>query len=58
MQKLYLFFRRVTKGGYDHSISEKSSPTVLKGSGHYWKLLKIIISIKPYLVTSNGERLI
>ena len=31
---------------------------LLKGSGHYWRLLKIIISIKPYLVTSNGERLI
>ena len=29
-----------------------------KGSGNYWYLLKIIISIKPYLVTSNGERLI
>ena len=24
-------------------------------SGHYWKLLKIIISIKPYLVTSRGQ---
>ena len=32
---------------------------VLKGSGHYWQLLKIIISIKPYLATttSYGERL-
>ena len=29
-----------------------------KGSGHYWLLLKLIISIKPFLVTSNGERLI
>ena len=29
----------------------------VKGSGHYWKLLKIIISIEPLLVTSNGERL-
>ena len=28
-----------------------------KGSWHYWLLLKIFISIKPYLVTSNGERL-
>ena len=31
--------------------------TALKASGHYWLLLKIIISIKPYLVTSNGELL-
>ena len=30
----------------------------LKGSEHYWKLLKIIISIKTYLVTNNGELLI
>ena len=30
---------------------------VIKGSGHYWELLKVFISIKPYLVTSNGERL-
>ena len=29
----------------------------VKGSGHYWLLLKIIISIKPLLVMSNGERL-
>ena len=29
-----------------------------KGSGHYWWLLKIIIIIKPFLTTSNGERLI
>ena len=27
----------------------------LKGSRHYWYLLKIIIIIKPDLVTSNGE---
>ena len=26
-----------------------------KDSGHYWQVLKIIISIKPFLVTSNGE---
>ena len=30
----------------------------IKGSGHYWYLVKLIISIKPQLVTSNGERLI
>ena len=30
----------------------------LKGSGHYWLLLKIIITIKPEFVTSNGEKLI
>ena len=30
---------------------------VFKGSGHYWKLLKIIIR-KPVLVMSNGERLV
>ena len=30
----------------------------VKGSGHCWWLLKQIISIKPYLLTSNGERLI
>ena len=29
-----------------------------KGTGHYWWILKIIINIKPYLVPSNGERLI
>ena len=27
----------------------------LKGSGHYWLLLQITISTKPFLVTSNGE---
>ena len=32
-------------------------PTKLKGSGHYWQLLKITIIIKPFLITSNGERL-
>lgn len=26
-----------------------------KGTGHYWKLLKIVISIKTKLVTSNGN---
>ena len=30
----------------------------IKGSGQYWYILKIIISIKPHLVMSNGERLI
>ena len=30
----------------------------IKGSGHYWKLLKMYICIKPYLVTINGELLI
>ena len=30
----------------------------LEGSAHFWYLLKIIISIKPYLVTSNGKLLI
>ena len=29
-----------------------------KGSGHYWLFLKIIIIIKPFLIISNGERLI
>ena len=29
-----------------------------KGSGHYWLLLIIIISIKPILIWSNGERLV
>ena len=32
-------------------------PQTFKGSGHYWLLLKIFISIKPFLWTSNGERL-
>ena len=32
--------------------------SAIKGSGHYWYLLKIVISIKPYLVKSNGERLV
>ena len=30
---------------------------VFKGSGHYWQLLKILIGIKPYLVTSNEKQL-
>ena len=30
----------------------------LKGTVHYWQLLKIIVGIKTYLVTSNGELLI
>ena len=30
----------------------------IKGTGHYWYLLKIIINIKTYWVTSNGELLI
>ena len=30
----------------------------LKGSGPHWWLLKIIIGIKPYFVTSNGESLV
>ena len=29
----------------------------VEGSGHYWYLLKISVSIKPYLVTSDGELL-
>ena len=33
-------------------------PTPFKGTGHYWHLLKIIVGIKLYLVTSNGELLI
>ena len=41
---------------------KKSNYNILfKGSGHYWKLLKIIISITPHLVTSNtsnGEMLV
>ena len=37
-----------------------SRPTInsIKGTGHYWYLLKIIVSIKTYLVTSNGGWLI
>ena len=31
---------------------------LFKVIGHYWLLLKIIMSIKPYLVMSNGELLI
>ena len=26
-----------------------------KGTGHYWKLLRIIVSIKTYLVTINNN---
>ena len=30
--------------------------SMLKGSGHYWQLLKIIISIKPHFVNEQcGE---
>ena len=32
--------------------------SVFKGSGHYWYLLKKIISIRPYLVMSTVERLV
>ena len=35
-----------------------SAAIIFKGGGHYWKLVEIVISIKAYLVTSNGERLI
>ena len=35
-----------------------SNEDLFKGSGHYWWLLKIIIIIKPFLITSKGERLI
>ena len=47
------------KRGHDNKngITEYIYVARFKGSGHYWYLLKIIISIKPYLVTSNGERL-
>ena len=31
--------------------------SLLKGTGHYRLLLKIIVSMKTYLVTSNGELL-
>ena len=31
---------------------------VLTGTGHYWYLLKIIVSKKTDLVTSHGELLI
>ena len=37
---------------------EELQKLIVKGSRHHWYLLKIIISIQPYLVTSNGERLI
>ena len=36
---------------YDHKVE-------VQGSGHYWWLLKIIIITKPFLIMSNGERLI
>ena len=37
----------------------KTVDTIVLGQdyGHYWYLLKIIISIKPYFDTSNGELL-
>ena len=54
---------------YNYKISESTAPQIdpcqkqkanvtFKGSGHYWSLLKIIICIKTYLVTSNGEMLV
>ena len=37
----------------------KHRKVLLKGTGQYWYLLKIIISIKAYLVLmSSGEQLI
>ena len=53
----------------DHSIALEHKTKLLspneewdlerfKGSGHYWWLLKVIVSIKTYLVTSNGVLLI
>ena len=38
--------------------AKDSQKSELKGSGHFWQLLKIIIGTKPYLVMSNGERLV
>ena len=38
--------------------TKHNSSNSLKGTGHYWLLLKILVSIKTYLVTSNGELLI
>ena len=29
-----------------------------KGSGHFWLLLKIVVGIKPYLVTIIGQAVI
>ena len=31
---------------------------LLKGTGHFWYVLKMIVSIKTYLVDNNGELLI
>ena len=42
----------------DSLLNKLCHQRTLKGSGHYWYLLKIIIIIKTYLVTSNGELLI
>ena len=32
----------------------RNTSCTLNGTGHYWLLLKIIVSITPYLVTSNN----
>ena len=31
---------------------------LIKDSGHYWQLLKLITIVKPFLITCNRERLI
>ena len=46
-----------TLGFYTQNTKVLQCRHILKGSGHYWQLLKIMIIIKPFLITSNGERL-
>ena len=47
------------KARYDKILKGRSHLVItLKAIGHYRQLLKIIIVIKPFLITSNGERLI
>ena len=38
-------------------VKKEFTFTSIKGSGHYWLLLKIVVSIKTNLVTRHGELL-
>ena len=43
----------IFKHGCPKLLSILQVPCIFKGSGHYWLLLKVMFSVKPYLVMSN-----
>ena len=58
---IYFYFRRtLSKTVMIVFLKHRKTSELVQneGTGHYWLLLKIIGSIKTYLVTSNGELLI